>query len=148
MRSGTVPGMRIESSVPVDAPPSTVWEVLTDVESWPGLTASMTSVVKQTPGPLRVGSVVLIRQPRLPRATWEVTELEEGRRFVWVSRNPGLVSTAVHEVAGPGPSSVLRLAIDQAGPLGWLFGRLAAGLSRRYVDLEAAGIKRKAEAAR
>jgi carbon monoxide dehydrogenase subunit G len=142
-----VPIMRTETSIPVEAPPEVVWEVVTDVESWPELTPSMSSVRKRAPGPLRVGSVVDIRQPKLPRARWVVTELVELERFVWVARGPGLVSTASHAVAASGSGSVLRLAIDQEGLLAPVVGRILAGLTLRYVDLEAAGIKQRAEAA-
>jgi carbon monoxide dehydrogenase subunit G len=141
-----VPVMRTETRIPVEAPPEVVWKVMSDVESWPELTASMSSVRKRTPGPLRVGSVVHIRQPKLPPTRWVVTELVEPERFVWVARTPGMVSTASHAVTASGTGSVLRLAIAQEGLLAPLVGRLLAGLTRTYVDLEAAGLKQRAEA--
>jgi len=138
--------MRFETTVAVDAAPGTVWAVLTDVESWPLLTASMTSVERLDPGPLHPGSRVRIRQPRLPVAEWTVTEVIEGRRFTWAASAVGVRTTAVHEVLPDGGSSRLRLALDQGGVLGDLAGRLAGRLIKRYVQMEAAGIKARSEA--
>ena len=82
--------MRFEKVVTIAAPAQTVWNLLTDIESWPRLTASVTSIERITPGPLEVGSRVRIKQPRLPEAEWVVTELVEGQRFVWESASPGV----------------------------------------------------------
>lgn len=129
----------------VDAPAETVWKLVADVEGWPDLTESITSVELAEPGPLRVGSRAHIRQPKLPPATWTVTELVDGERFTWVSRGPGVLTTAHHVVTARGDGAELLLALEQAGPLGAVFGRLYAGLTRRYLDLEANGTKRRAE---
>jgi hypothetical protein len=143
-----VAGVRFETSVPVQATPAALWAALVDVESWPGLTASMSSVRKQAPGPLTVGDRVEVKQPRLPRTRWTVTELTVDRRFTWEARGPGVHTVAVHEIEpGPEGGCTLRLVLDQGGPLGPVVGRLAAGLTRRYLDLEAAGLRRRAESA-
>src|SRR5512144_1662591 len=82
--------MRIEHAVDVDAPPDVVWMVLMDVEAWPALTPSMTSVEKAESGPLKVGSRVKIKQPRLPLTEWTVTDLVDNERFTWESGRPGM----------------------------------------------------------
>lgn len=135
-----------ETTVTIAAPPEVVWPILMDVESWPSLTESMTSVKRLEGGPLQVGSRVKIHQPKLPPATWTVTELVEGERFVWTARGPGFVSTAHHEITPAGDSQTrLRLAVAQSGPLAGLVGRLGGALTDRYIALEAAGIKQRAE---
>ncbi|WP_083606583.1 SRPBCC family protein [Geodermatophilus obscurus] len=71
-------------------PPEVVWAVLSDVESWPAWTASITSVRPSSPDPLQVGSRVRIKWPRLPATVWTVSDLVEEERFTWTSTGPGV----------------------------------------------------------
>jgi uncharacterized membrane protein len=137
---------RNETSVTIDAPPERVWPVLMDVESWPEVTKSMTKVEKLDEGPLREGMRVRIHQPKLPAATWTVTELVAQARFVWRSRGPGFRTAGIHEISPvDGGRTRLLLALEQSGPLGGVVGRLGSKLTDRYIAMEAAGIKRRAE---
>ena len=138
--------MRIETTVEVDAPRDVLWMVLLDVESWPSLTPSMSEVTRSEEGPLTVGSSVWIKQPRLPRTEWTVTELTACDRFVWQATGPGARTTAAHLIEEIDADSCrLHLVLDQEGALGGLFGRLTAGMARKYVAQEADGLKRRAE---
>lgn len=137
--------MQYERSVQIAAGTDVVWSVMSDVTSWPQWTASIRSVQLLEPGPLAVGSRVRIQQPKLPTAVWEVTELEPGRGFTWTNRGPGMTSTGGHRIVSTtdGTSSV-TLRIEQVGPgalLAWLF----LPLTRRYVQMEAAGLKSRCE---
>ncbi len=129
----------------IDAPPEGVWAVMSDGERWPEWTASVTSVRRLDEGPLRVGSRAVIRQPRFPPAVWTVTTLEPGRRFVWRSGLSGMWVYGDHAVAplGTGSRATLRLFYD--GLLARLMGRMTRGITNRYLDLEAAGLKRRSE---
>ena len=138
--------MRFEDSAVIAAPASTVWEVYSDVEQWPEWTDSVTSVELLDPGPLRVGSRARIRQPRLPVAEWTVTEIDEGRSFTWVARGPGVRSTGTHVVEPHGDGARGTAILVQAGLLGPLVGFLTRGLTKRYLAMEAAGLKARAEA--
>jgi carbon monoxide dehydrogenase subunit G len=137
--------MRVDVTVDVSAPPEVVWAVLSDVRSWPTWTASITSMRPLSPDPLQVGSRVRIEQPRLPATVWTVSDLVEGERFSWTSRGPGVHTRASHRVVGTAAGSRVTLSIDQAGVLGRLVGRLHGGLTRRYVEMEAAGLKQRSE---
>jgi uncharacterized membrane protein len=138
--------MRFEDSAVIAAPASTVWEVYSDVERWPEWTASVTSVELLDPGPLRVGSRARIRQPRLPVAEWTVTEIDEGRSFTWVARGPGVRTTGTHRVEPDGAGARATAILEQGGPLGPVVGFLTRGLTKRYLAMEAAGLKARAEA--
>ena len=52
---------------------------------------------------------------------------------------------ATHSVEPTATGSRATLSIDQHGVIGELFARLTADITRRYLDLEAAGLKRRSE---
>jgi hypothetical protein len=79
-------------------------------------------------------------------AEWVVTAMVEGRRFDWERRAPGMRVVAHHAVEPSGDSSRVTLAVQFSGALGDLIGRATAAISRRYIALEADGLKRRAEA--
>jgi uncharacterized membrane protein len=139
--------MNIADSVTISATTDEVWCVFTDVERWPEWTASVRSVEVVSGGGVALGARVRIKQPRLPALVWKVTEVEPGASWTWVSRSPGVVTTARHTVTPQGPGETLvTQSIEWGGPLGGL-GRLYAGLTRRYLALEGAGLKARSEAA-
>jgi len=132
-------------SVDIDAPPDVVWPVMSDGERWHEWTASVTSVKRLDKGPLRIGSRALIRQPRFPPAVWTVTTLEPGRRFVWKSGMPGMWVYGDHavETIPTGTRATLRLTYE--GALARLMGRMTRGITNRYLEMEASGLKRRSE---
>jgi uncharacterized membrane protein len=136
--------------VEIDAPASIVWDVFTDVERWPTWTASVTRLTALDPGPgpvLAVGSRFRIEQPRMPKLVWTVTSVTPGSAWTWEQRSPGGRTTAGHEVVdlGDGRTRVTQV-LSQGGPIGALVGVLMKGLTRSYLDLEAAGLKQASEA--
>ncbi|WUH95181.1 SRPBCC family protein [Streptomyces sp. NBC_00433] len=132
-------------AVSVSAPAPRVWQILTDVEHWPDLTASMTSV-RGLDGPRpTLGARFDVRQPKLRKALWTVIRIDEGASFVWESRAPGVLSRATHLVEPDGATARLTLTLDQSGVLAWPIGFLAGGLVRRYLALEAEGIRSHSE---
>jgi len=137
--------MRYATTVHVAAPPHVVWHVLEDLEAWPTWPASMTELTRSRTGALSVGEKVRVKQPRLPYADWAITAVDPGRSFVWTSRAAGVVTTAVHDVAAALDGTSVTLSIDQSGPLAGVVGLLGGRTVRRYVDLEAAGLKDRAE---
>ena len=138
--------MDIERSIEIVAPRATVWGVMADVERWPEWTASVTSVELLDQAPFGVGSRVRIRQPRLPVAVWTVTALEVERFFIWQAVVPGLKTVAGHRVdATRSDGARVTLALSWSGPLAPLIRLLYGRLSRRYVETEAQGLKRRCE---
>jgi uncharacterized membrane protein len=138
--------MITDSSVEVGAPAATVWAVYADVERWPEWTASMTRIEALDGPELAVGKRYAIKQPRLPRLVWEVSELTPGASWTWRQGSPGGLTLGVHEVVPLGPDRTLvRQRIDQRGPIGALVGVLMRGLTRRYLAMEAEGLKARCE---
>lgn len=138
--------MITDSAIEIDAPPTLVWHVFTDVERWPEWTASVTSL-RALDGPgLAVGKRFEIKQPRLPKLVWEVTDVVEGTSWTWEQRSPGGRTVANHEVIPKaGDCTLVRQRLDQHGPIGALLGRLMHGTTKRYLELEANGLKARSE---
>jgi uncharacterized membrane protein len=130
----------------VAAPPEEVWRLFVDMERWPEMTESITDVKRADSGPLRVGSEAIVRQPRLPRARWRVTELEPGHSFTWQTSAPGVTTVGGHTVEADGQGSVITLALRVRGPLARPIYALVRARSRRYLAMEAEGFRRTAEA--
>jgi len=131
--------------VDIAAAPARVWDVIRDVERWNEWTASITSISRQDDGPLRIGSRAVVRQPKLPTNTFVVTALEEGRGFSWESKSPGLRGIGHHWIEATPSGSRVTLGVDFRGPLSWLVARFYGGLTQRYIEMEAAGLKRRSE---
>jgi uncharacterized membrane protein len=131
----------------VNAPPEEVWRLFVDMERWPEMTKSIHEVRRLDSGPLRVGSEAIVRQPRLPRARWRVTELEPGRFFTWETTSGGVTTAGDHVVDADERGSVITLAIRLHGPLAWLMEAFLGRLSRRYLSMEMDGFRRTAESA-
>jgi hypothetical protein len=134
-----------ETTVQVSTDPATLWKTLVDVGAWPTWTASMDKVERLDGGELRVGSTARVKQPGLPTSTWRVTELQPGTSFTWESSSPGLTTRGGHDIASDGAATILTLTLAQHGPLAGLVGLVTGRRARRYVDMEAEGLRRAAE---
>ncbi|MFC8796122.1 SRPBCC family protein [Promicromonospora sp. NPDC057138] len=135
------------TSTRVEAPAAVVWQVLSDVERMPAWTSSMTRVTILGPETaIAVGSRVEIEQPGLPRATWEVDSLTEGRGFSWSSSTPGVRTGAAHQIAHVSDVACeVTLAVAQSGMLAGLTNLVLGTRAREFVDTELAGLKAESE---
>lgn len=127
----------------IDAPAEQVWDVIVDVERWPEWTPTVTSVRRLDDGPFGVGSRVEIRQPKLPKAQWEVTEVVAGRSFTWEATGPGMRSIARHEVVPREGAAAITLSVEQLGPMGAVAALVWRGITQRYVETEADSLDRR-----
>ncbi len=76
-----------------------------------------------------------------------MTALEPGRYFEWRFPAPGLLSIGGHRVDAAGDhASRVTLSLTWSGPLAPVIRLLFGKLSRRYVEMEAQGLKRRCEA--
>jgi uncharacterized membrane protein len=139
--------MRFEHEATIDAPAAAVWNIYSDVERWPEWTKSIKNVQYVDGDTIKLGARARIEQPKLPKAEWEVTQVDPGHSWTWTAKAPGITTVAVHEVTPTGDAQTrVRSEIVQTGPLGAIFGRLYAKLTRRYLAMEAAGLKLRSEA--
>lgn len=106
----------------------------------------MSSVKPVEEGPLRLGSHVKVKQPKC-------SDRVDGNRTCPrrdAALRVGIAqrcvrSTGVHEVTTRNGTTHLRLELDQAGVLAGVVGLVGGGLIKRYMDMEAQGIKKCAE---
>lgn len=133
------------SSIEIDAPAGRVWDVFADVERWSEWTASITSV-RPLDGPgIAIGKRFEIKQPRLPKLVWEVSEVVPGVSWTWRQRSPGGITSASHEVVPRGDTTLVRQRIEQRGPVGTAVGVLMRRTTKRYLALEGEGLKARSE---
>jgi hypothetical protein len=131
-------------TIDIAAPADRVAEVMKDVERWPEWTPTVKWIRKLDSGEFRVGSRLMISQPKFPPAFWKATKVER-LGFTWVSSAPGMRVIAHHHVESLGPGSRATLSLEFHGLVGPWFGRLTRGINERYLALEADGLKRRAE---
>jgi uncharacterized membrane protein len=135
-----------ETSIEIAASPELIWSTLSDVERWPDWTRSVSDVERLDAGDFGAGSRARVKQPGMPRLVWEVTEYVPGKVFSWASKAPGVTTTGGHRlVFDQGDRVTVTLTLDQEGFLAPVVWRLTGSRSRRYVQMEADGLKRRCE---
>jgi len=138
--------MITKDSIEIDAPAQLVWEVFSDVQRWPEWTASVTSLVGRDGANIAVGKRFAIKQPGMSKLVWKVTEIDPGLSWTWVQRSPGVRVSARHDVIAQSDGRTLvRQQLDQRGVLGALVGRLMVKKTKRFLELEAQGLKARSE---
>ena len=125
----------------IAAPSESVWPVMSGVERWHEWTPSITRIDLLDAGPLGVGSRARVYQPKLLPALWQVTDVDEGRSFTWISRAPGAIATATHSVEPTESGSHVTLTLAYAGLLGPMLAKILRGITERYMGMEARGLK-------
>ena len=131
--------------VAIEAPPAGVWAVMADLEHWPEWTDSVSRIEALEWATTGIGSRFRVEQPKLKPAEFTTTEWSPGSGFTWVSRAPGIRSIATHRIEARGDGSEVTLALRFEGWLGPVVGLFAGGLVRRYMRMEAQGLKARVE---
>ncbi|MGE3857915.1 MAG: SRPBCC family protein [Dehalococcoidia bacterium] len=139
--------MQIEERFSVAAPRQRVWDVSVDIARWPEWNPTVDRVEVRTPGPMRTGWTARLKQPGNAPGTWTVTRVEEPGLFEWETRTLGMVVTARHVLADAGDATDVTLSIDVTGPATFLFGWIVARVSRKFLPMEAAGLRAECERA-
>jgi hypothetical protein len=97
---------------------------------------------------LAVGGRFEIKQPRMPRLVWTVTEIQPGASWTWVQRSPGGLTIARHEVVPMAGGTSVRQELAQHGIVGSVVGVLMRPMTRRYLAMESQGLKAHSEGLR
>jgi hypothetical protein len=138
--------MDYEETVRAQADPARTWQAMAAVTTYPRWTASMTEVTGLDGPDLALGHRFRIHQPGLPPVVWRVSELRAGEAFSWESHAPGLHAVAFHRLrTNADGSTQITIGLHQTGPLAGLIRLVTQTKTRRYLTLEAAGLKAAAE---
>jgi uncharacterized membrane protein len=138
--------MHFEKTIEINASQQRVWDVLSDLQAWPQRIETVDTVELLTPPPIAKGSRARLKQPKLPEGVWDITVWDAPSYFEWSQKTSGITSVAGHRVEALGPSrSRLTLTLDMRGLLSPIV-IFYKGLTNRYMNLEAEGMKRAAEA--
>lgn len=130
----------------ITATASEVWNALANVTVWPEWLPTVLEVQPLAGQVLSVGAKFKIIQPKLRPTVWEVTELHPGENFAWQASSPGLMLWANHTVVElPDRRSEVLLEFRFSGILAPLIALLAGAVTKRYLAIEVASIKRRAE---
>lgn len=115
---------------------------------WPQWTKSITAVQPLGGTDLRVGSQFRIKQPGLLPMVWRISDVRDGESFTMDTRSPGVRTVAFHRLgANPDGTTQITIGIEQSGPLSGVIHAVLGGRTRRYLKMEAAGLKAASEAA-
>ena len=140
--------MHFEKTIEIDAPQQRVWDVLGDLEAWPRRIETVDVVEMLTSAPITKGSQVRLKQPKLPEGAWDITVWDAPSYFEWTQKTGGITSVAGHRVEALGEGRArLTLTLDMRGFLMPVIALFYKGLTNRYMNLEAEGMKRAAETA-
>jgi uncharacterized membrane protein len=140
--------MHFEKTIEIDASQQRVWDVLSDLEAWPPRIETVDEVELLTPAPITKGSRVRLKQPKLGEAIWDITVWNAPSYFEWTQKTAGITSVAGHRVEALGEGRArLTLSLVMRGFLIPVIALFYKGLTNRYMNLEAEGMKRAAETA-
>jgi uncharacterized membrane protein len=138
--------MNHEVTIDIQAPSTAVWETLIDVERWPEWTQSVKRVQRLEAEPFGVGSTARVEQPRLRPMVWKVTEFDPEHSFIWAATSAGITTVGAHGVSPSADGGVrVSLAFHQTGALAALLTPFIGDMTRRYLQMEANGLKQRCE---
>jgi uncharacterized protein YndB with AHSA1/START domain len=137
--------MVLEDTIKIDATADRVWQVTTDVESWPRWAPAMERIRREDSGDLKLGSSALIKQKQMPETRWTVTEINPGHSFSWEASVMGMNMIATHIIA-PGERAVTNLLrIEMDGLTIKLLGLIIKPLVAYSLKEENQGLKQYCE---
>ena len=107
--------MQIEHELVIPVDVDTVWAMTIDVERWPSLTPTMTSVERLGDEPMGIGSQARIVQPKQRPRVWTVTRFEPGRHFEWSAEMGTVTMTGGHHLEPVEGGTRNRLTLQLSG---------------------------------
>jgi uncharacterized membrane protein len=140
--------MEFTDELQIAAPIERVWQLTIDVEAWPSITPTMTTVQRLDTGALAVGSTARVKQPGQRPAVWTVTRFEPMTVYEWETTVFGIRMVGGHHLEAVDTERTRnRLTVRLEGQGSGLLGRLVGSRIRQAIATENAGFKQAAERA-
>lgn len=133
------------TSIEILASRESIWPILMDFGRWSEWTKSIAGIEAIDGNPVSIGSKWRITQPKLAPAVWTITAIDEYQSFTWGSSGPGVKFEALHRLESTPSGTLLTLGIETRGPLSWLLALIYGKLTQTYIEMEAAGLKKRCE---
>jgi hypothetical protein len=138
---------RLTHSIEIKASVEKVWELIVDVERWPGFLPTMSRIEMMDEPPLGLGSRALIKQPLLPSNVWTVISLEPPHLFRWRTGRGWIALIATHLIEPSGEGSRQTLILELEGRLAPLFAVATGWLLFLAIWFENQRFRQRAEGA-
>lgn len=126
----------------IDSSAETIWKTLIDVENWPNITPSITSITPLDGSPIATGNRYRVVQPKLRPTTYVVTHLEPCRNFTWEASSFGYKIMAEHLIRESATTCELVIRLSFHGLLAPIIGLIAGATTKEYIELESEGFKK------
>ncbi len=138
--------MHLEHSLVVAAGPEVVWALTEDIERWPSITPTVTSVERLDDGPLRVGSRARLTQPRQRPRVWTVDRLDAPNHFEWSAPLGPFTVVGRHVIEAVPEGCRNTLSVELRGRGAGLAGLVLRRPFTEAIRQENEGFRRAAEA--
>ena len=138
--------MHLEHSLVVKAGPELVWALTADLERWPSITPTVTSVERLDDGPVRVGSRARLTQPKQRPRVWTVDRLEAPNLFEWSAPLGPFRVVGRHEIEALPEGCRNTLTVELRGRGAGVAGLLLRRPFSEAIRQENEGFRRAAEA--
>ena len=133
-----------EASLETKAPPSRVWQIWSDVNTWPDWNPDMKE--SRLDGPLRVGTTGMINTRSGGKHDVVVTQFEAGRSFELESTAmPGTKMAIRATVTAAANGSRITQAFEARGLLAPMVGPMMSGTILKTFNSVLEGLRQKAE---
>ena len=130
----------------VDAPITTTWRILADVEHYPDWAPTFDRVEFPAGRALAKGLRAKLWVKGTPPSVFVVTQYTEGARFAWETSAHGVHAIADHVIEASSGGTRLTLSVETSGLMAMLFAPMIKRVTVRNLGLEGNALKARAEA--
>lgn len=139
--------MDITDTLEIAAPVDEVWALTVDIERWPAMTPTVSSVERLGDKPLGLGSQARLEQPGMLPAVWTVTDFDPGRLFAWETKLATVTLRGIHRLEQTEAGCRNTLAVEMSGLGSGILRAVGRRRLANTIATENRGFKRTAEAA-